>query len=62
VELPDVADTEPPDAANLPAGCRFHPRCPLAVDICREVEPELRGPADRMAACHLAEFDTGEAE
>lgn len=61
VDLPDVADTEPPDAANLPSGCRFHPRCPMAVAQCREVEPELRrGPADRAAACHFAEFARGD--
>lgn len=28
-----------PDLANLPKGCRFHPRCPQAMDICREKEP-----------------------
>ena len=26
---------ETPDAAHIPAGCRFHPRCPLAVDRCK---------------------------
>lgn len=55
-DLPDVANTEPPDAANLPAGCRFHPRCPMAVNKCHDVEPELRGVGDRLAACHFAEF------
>ena len=41
--------------ANLPAGCRFHPRCPFAVAICREADPPLRplGP-DHLAACHRA--------
>jgi oligopeptide/dipeptide ABC transporter ATP-binding protein len=39
----------------LPPGCRFHPRCPLAVDRCRVERPVLRevGPA-HQAACHLA--------
>jgi oligopeptide/dipeptide ABC transporter ATP-binding protein len=32
----------PPDLANLPQGCRFHPRCPLAVDACRRGEFPLR--------------------
>ena len=27
---------------NTPPGCRFHPRCPHAMSICREVEPELK--------------------
>ncbi|HTU32060.1 MAG TPA: ABC transporter ATP-binding protein [Solirubrobacteraceae bacterium] len=31
----------PPDLANPPAGCRFHPRCPEAMDICRTREPAL---------------------
>ena len=31
----------PPDLGRLPAGCRFHPRCPYAVDRCAEVAPEL---------------------
>ncbi|MCY0868221.1 MAG: ABC transporter ATP-binding protein [Desulfurococcus sp.] len=32
---------EPPSPINPPAGCRFHPRCPLARDICRREEPPL---------------------
>ena len=32
----------PPDPANVPSGCAFHPRCPLAEDRCRQVVPELR--------------------
>ncbi|NPA96147.1 MAG: ABC transporter ATP-binding protein [Crenarchaeota archaeon] len=31
----------PPDLVNPPPGCRFHPRCPLATDICRRKEPPL---------------------
>ena len=30
-----------PDAMNLPSGCRFHPRCPLALPVCKEREPLL---------------------
>ena len=45
---------DPPSPDNLPKGCPFHPRCPLARDECLEVEPELR-PAgeERSAACIL---------
>jgi len=45
---------DPPDPANLPNGCAFHPRCPLAVDRCRAEVPALRaaGP-ERQAACLL---------
>jgi oligopeptide/dipeptide ABC transporter ATP-binding protein len=44
---------EPPSAVAPPPGCRFHPRCPYATEVCTEVEPplvEYRG--DRLAACH----------
>ena len=47
---------EVPDATNVPAGCRFHPRCPYAFEACG---PEGREPALRSlgggvaAACHL---------
>jgi peptide/nickel transport system ATP-binding protein len=55
-EEPVSIPGSPPSLASPPQGCRFHPRCPLAVDACREREPELRelGPG-RVAACHLAE-------
>jgi peptide/nickel transport system ATP-binding protein len=45
----------PPPLADLPPGCSFHPRCPLAVDRCREETPALRETRpDVWAACHLA--------
>jgi peptide/nickel transport system ATP-binding protein len=46
----------PPSLSNPPGGCRFHPRCERAVDVCRERSPELLElePGHR-AACHLAE-------
>lgn len=44
----------PPNLANPPSGCRFHPRCPLAMDICRTESPAMVMPADRhRVACHL---------
>lgn len=46
---------EPPNAAQLPSGCRFRPRCPLAAGICSEREPGLDLVTDRhRAACHFA--------
>ncbi len=46
----------PPDATRPPAGCRFHPRCPVAVDLCRTQVPVLREIAPgRAVACHRAE-------
>ncbi|WP_245646612.1 ABC transporter ATP-binding protein [Microtetraspora niveoalba] len=49
-----------PSPLNPPAGCRFHPRCPIAVDRCRTEEPELReivrpGGATSSFACHLVD-------
>jgi len=45
-----------PTPINPPSGCRFHPRCPIAVDRCKTEEPPLRTLEDgRQAACHLVE-------
>jgi peptide/nickel transport system ATP-binding protein len=56
-----ILSGEPPHAASPPSGCAFHPRCPLAVDICRAAVPELKPVASgRTAACHRsAEVLTG---
>ena len=43
---------EPPSPINLPAGCRFAPRCPLRQPRCQEEDPQLTGDtADHRAAC-----------
>ncbi len=43
---------EPPDLLNPPMGCRFHPRCPYATEVCHEEEPEFRDHgAGHLAAC-----------
>ena len=48
-----VVSGEPPNPINPPSGCVFHPRCPRATEICREVEPPLaRYPNGHLAACH----------
>jgi peptide/nickel transport system ATP-binding protein len=47
---------EPPNPVAPPSGCRFHPRCPVALDRCREEDPALRdvpGAAEHRAACVL---------
>jgi oligopeptide/dipeptide ABC transporter ATP-binding protein len=47
---------ETPDAANVPAGCRFNPRCPYVFDRCRVEEPPLFDVGGgQSAACWLAE-------
>jgi oligopeptide/dipeptide ABC transporter ATP-binding protein len=44
-----------PQAGSTPPGCPFHPRCPLAVDVCRTTVPPLQAVAPgRQAACHRA--------
>jgi oligopeptide/dipeptide ABC transporter ATP-binding protein len=48
---------EPPSPVDVPPGCRFHPRCPIAIDRCRTDDPVLRPfPPDVRVACHLAEL------
>ena len=47
---------EPPDLANPPLGCRFHPRCPFAAARCRaEVPPAFGAEPQRLSWCHFAE-------
>jgi oligopeptide/dipeptide ABC transporter ATP-binding protein len=44
----------PPDLRTPPPGCRFHPRCPMAMDVCRKIVPEEVRYADGVrVACHL---------
>jgi oligopeptide transport system ATP-binding protein len=54
-----IIEGDVPSPANPPRACRFHPRCPYATDICREVDPEFRnlGTAanTHFVACHHAE-------
>ncbi|MEO3742578.1 ABC transporter ATP-binding protein [Plantactinospora sp. B5E13] len=54
---------DPPSPVDLPTGCRFHTRCPIAQDVCRREEPALRPPGSdaadthadaHVAACHFA--------
>ena len=50
-----VLGGEVPSPLNPPSGCVFHPRCPIAVDRCRSVVPDLREPKpSHQAACLLA--------
>ena len=56
---PQILTGEAPDAARIPTGCRFHPRCPVAVETCRSHDPVLRRPREATspeheAACILA--------
>ncbi len=45
-----------PSPVNPPSGCRFHPRCPYAEQVCKDQEPPLRSlGGDHLVACHFAE-------
>jgi peptide/nickel transport system ATP-binding protein len=49
---------QPPSLLNPPRGCRFHPRCPYVMDICKQEDPPLRPISDdpsHLQACHLDE-------
>ena len=50
-----ILEGDVPSSVNLPAGCRFHPRCPKAMDICREKEPVFKDydSNGHYVACHL---------
>jgi len=51
--LPADLPGDVPDPASPPPGCRFHPRCPLARDSCRELDQRLARVAGREIACHV---------
>jgi oligopeptide/dipeptide ABC transporter ATP-binding protein len=54
---PQILKGETPDAARIPSGCRFHPRCPVAQDSCKVIDPELFVPEgvdpEHRVACPL---------
>ena len=54
-----VLSGEVPGPIAPPSGCRFHPRCPVAVELCARVVPHMRpvGLSGELVACHLVEDD-----
>jgi oligopeptide/dipeptide ABC transporter ATP-binding protein len=42
-----------PGPTDIPTGCRFHPRCPYAKNLCRAEDPPLRTIGERTVACHF---------
>jgi peptide/nickel transport system ATP-binding protein len=58
-----ILQGEPPNPADRPSGCAFHPRCPVARDICRTSVPALRRTGNgRTAACHAVAGETASVE
>jgi peptide/nickel transport system ATP-binding protein len=55
LDLPVVAiGGQPPQPGELEGVCSFHPRCPIAADVCREQRPPLAPVGASLAACHFA--------
>ena len=53
-----VLQGDPPNPADRPAGCAFHPRCAVAAPLCAREPPALKPRADgRLVACHVAQGD-----
>ena len=49
-----ILEGDVPSPVNPPSGCRFHPRCPKAMEVCSEVSPEFKDYGnEHFAACHL---------
>ena len=46
---------EIPDPINPPSGCAYHPRCPLATDLCSAERPQMRLLRGAKVACHMAQ-------
>ncbi len=68
LDIPDTGlGVAYPNPIDPPPGCRFHPRCPAATDICRRRAPRPRADEQGLIACHLydadeaAEMGTGNA-
>ncbi len=55
-----ILEGDVPNPANPPTGCRFHPRCPYATAVCRNVHPDFHnwaapGEKEHLVACHHVE-------
>jgi oligopeptide/dipeptide ABC transporter ATP-binding protein len=54
VTLEFSLEGEPPNPRDVPSGCRFRTRCPVAKDVCAAEEPPLRSVGGQLVACHFA--------
>ncbi|MBP90238.1 MAG: peptide ABC transporter substrate-binding protein [Planctomycetaceae bacterium] len=55
-----VLDGDVPSPINPPQGCRFHPRCPVAMDICQEISPQPLDLDGHIVRCHAVEQEVGQ--
>jgi len=53
-QRPPVTQGDVPSPLNVPSGCRFRTRCPVAQDICKTQPPEVPVGADHFSRCHFA--------
>jgi oligopeptide/dipeptide ABC transporter ATP-binding protein len=51
---PQILTGETPNPVHVPPGCRFHPRCPIAEERCKTIDPELHQAKDAATAEHRA--------
>jgi peptide/nickel transport system ATP-binding protein len=52
--VPQILTGETPNPVHIPSGCRFHPRCPIAEEGCKTIDPELRTPESATSPQHRA--------
>jgi oligopeptide/dipeptide ABC transporter ATP-binding protein len=52
--VPQILSGETPNPVHVPSGCRFHPRCPVAEERCKQVDPSLQRPTDAQVDDHRA--------
>ena len=52
-EILETIEGQVPTPADFPRGCRFHPRCPKAMEICKSVMPEPVDMGNHLVSCHL---------
>ncbi|HEY1067991.1 MAG TPA: dipeptide ABC transporter ATP-binding protein [Pirellulales bacterium] len=55
-----VVQGDVPSPVNPPSGCRFHPRCPIAMDVCKHVAPPVVTLDGRFVTCHAVAQEVGQ--
>ena len=55
-----VLEGDVPSPINPPSGCRFHPRCPLAMEVCRNISPQPLDLGGHIVRCHAVEQEEGQ--